>query len=526
MSERKYPVGIQTFSEIIREKYIYVDKTALVWQLAHYAKFVFLSRPRRFGKSLLTSTLESYFKGEKDLFEGLKIMDLEKEWTEYPVIHLDLSTLKSIESKDNLRKQLCSKLKVYETIYGEDPDETTPGSKLFGIIRRMFMQTGRPLAVIIDEYDAALLDVLHQEELLEDYRRVMIEFYQVLKSADSMLKFCFLTGVTRLSQLSIFSALNNLTNISLLPDFAAICGITEYELDTIFEKEIQLLALNYECSYEQMRLKLKQYYDGYHFAGKSPEIYNPFSLLSAFLNKNLGNYWFETGTPTFLIRQLQKFHANITEMDEIETTDYAINRPTEAMTTIIPLLYQTGYLTIKSYDRETEIYTLSIPNKEVRVGYADGLLPAYTGLEGEAVQTGFAIKFWQSLRKQDINLALREMQSYLASIPYVEGFKKKLESAASVEGFYEYTLYLIFSMLNVYVRTQVKCAGGRTDLVIFMPETIYVMELKINGTARQALDQINEKGYATPYLTDGRRIVKAGIQFDIESRTISDWIIG
>jgi hypothetical protein len=289
--------------------------------------------------------------------------------------------------------------------------------------------------------------------------------------------------------------------------------------------DIEALAERYACSKDEMKSLLKKRYDGYHFSEESEDIYNPYSLLSAFTNKKISNYWFETGTPTFLIQMMRKFRYNITSMDDIETTDYAINRPTEAMTTMVPLLYQSGYLTIKSYDVESEIYTLSMPNLEVRIGYADGLLPAYAGLEGEDVQAGFALKFWRALKNGDVDLAMREMQAYMAAIPYVEGFKKKLEEAATAEGFYEYTMYLIFSMLNVYVRTQVKCAGGRVDMVVWMPDTIYVFELKVGGTAQEALQQIDEKNYAIPYQTDGRPVVKVGVKFDAEKRVPEEWII-
>lgn len=523
---RRYPIGIQTFSEIIREGYTYVDKTDLVWKLTNYAKYIFLSRPRRFGKSLLTSTLESYFKGDKELFEGLKIMNLEKEWKQYPVIRLDLSVAKGQGSPEALRAKLMLMLEEYAELYGRKDTEVTPGGLFEGIIRRASEKCKTQVAVIIDEYDAPLLDVLHENTLLDSMRTVMQEFYQPLKARDAMIKFCFITGITRLSQLNIFSTLNNLTNISLLPRFSSICGITENELHTILLPDIEALAERYACSKDEMKSLLKKRYDGYHFSEESEDIYNPYSLLSAFTNKKISNYWFETGTPTFLIQMMRKFRYNITSMDDIETTDYAINRPTEAMTTMVPLLYQSGYLTIKSYDVESEIYTLSMPNLEVRIGYADGLLPAYAGLEGEDVQAGFALKFWRALKNGDVDLAMREMQAYMAAIPYVEGFKKKLEEAATAEGFYEYTMYLIFSMLNVYVRTQVKCAGGRVDMVVWMPDTIYVFELKVGGTAQEALQQIDEKNYAIPYQTDGRPVVKVGVKFDAEKRVPEEWVIG
>ena len=522
---RKYPIGIQTFSEIIKNNYVYVDKTDLVWKLTHYAKYIFLSRPRRFGKSLLTTTLASYFRGEKELFEGLKIMQLEKEWNDYPVIRLDLSMAKGQESAAALRDKLQLLLKPYKGEFGSDPEEKTPGGVLAGLIDRAYTKSGKQVVVLIDEYDAPLLDVLHEDEMLSSMRRVMQEFYQPLKAYEEMIKFCFITGITRLSQMNIFSTLNNLTNVSLLPTFAAICGITEEELYDALSQDIKVLAECYNCSANEMKDLLKKRYDGYRFSWESPDIYNPYSLFSAFANKKISNYWFETGTPTFLIQMMRKFNYNITSMDNIQSTDYAINRPTEAMTTMVPLLYQSGYLTIKDYDRESDIYILSIPNQEVRIGYTDGLLPAYSGLEGEDVQAGFALKFWRALKKGNVDFAMREMQSYMAGIPYIEGFKKKLADAASVEGFYEYTMYLIFSTLNFYVRTQVKCAGGRVDMVVWMPDTIYVFELKTGETAKAALKQIDDKGYAIPYQTDGRPVVKVGVKFDAKKRVPVEWII-
>jgi hypothetical protein len=346
-----------------------------------------------------------------------------------------------------------------------------------------------------------------------------------LKANERYVKFCFITGITKFSQLSIFSTINNLTNVTMDPSFASICGITEKELGSVMAEDIRLLSTAYEESPELMHERLKEQYDGYHFSRNSEGVYNPYSLLKAFKQKEVSNYWFESGTPTFLIRQLQHFRTDITAMDDMEEPVDAFNVPTEAMTTALPLLYQSGYLTIKGYDREGELYRLSIPNQEVRVGYTKGLLPTYIGLQSANVQTGFALKFWRALKKNDINLALEELKAYMAGIPYVEGFKKKLADAANAEGFYEYTLYLIFSMLNVYVRTQVKCSKGRADIVVWMPNAIYVMELKVNGTAEDALRQIEEKGYAKPYYTDGRKVVKAGVSFSPETMTVGDWKI-
>jgi hypothetical protein len=381
------------------------------------------------------------------------------------------------------------------------------------------------VAIIVDEYDAPLLDVLHEGERLSNFRRVMQEFYQPLKARESMVKFCFITGITKFSQLSIFSTINNLTNITMDSKYAAICGITEQEFATAMASDIAMLAKEYECTPEEMHAKLKQQYDGYRFAKASPEIYNPFSLLKCFNQKEIASYWFESGTPTFLIHQMQHFRTDIMGMDKIEASATSFDRPTEAMTSALPLLYQSGYITIKDYDRETDSYILSIPNKEVRVGLIDGLIPAYIGLDSGLVQDGFALKFYRALRKDDIETALEEMKAFLAGIPYVEGFKKKLAEAAASEGFYEYTFWLIFNMMNVYARTQVKCHGGRIDFVVKMPETTYVFELKVNGTAHEALDQINSKGYALPYQTEGRGIVKIGIKFNREKMTIEDYQI-
>lgn len=523
-NKRKYPIGIQTFSEIIKGGYVYVDKTDLVWKMTKVSKYVFLSRPRRFGKSLLSSTLHSFFSGQKDLFKGLKVMQLEQEWTEYPVIHLDISLAKGKESTDELRRTLMLLLSRDKFFDGND-SEKTPGERLTGMIRRAYEQTQRQVAVIIDEYDAPLLEVLHEEENLPAFRKVMQEFYVPLKACDPYIKFCFITGITKFSQLSIFSTINNLKNLSMRPDFSAICGITEEEVKTVFAEDINMMAEKYECTPEEMFLKIKNRYDGYHFAKESPDIYNPFSLLNAFDDGELSSGWFASATPSYLIQQMKHFHTDIANLENMEEPADAFDIPTEAMTTALPLLYQSGYLTIKGYDRETDMYTLSIPNQEVRIGYTKGLLPTFTGIEIGYTQKGFALKFWRALKKNDLDLALQEMKAFLAGVPYVEGFKKKLEEAATAEGFYEYTLWLIFNMLNVYVRTQVKCAGGRTDMVVWMPDAIYVLELKVNGTAKEALDQINTKGYASPYAADGRRVVKAGIRFNIDSRTIDDWII-
>lgn len=523
MTARKYPIGIQTFSRIRKDGYLYIDKTDLVWQLTHYATYIFMSRPRRFGKSLLTSTLESYFKGEQEYFHGLKIIELEQEWEQYPVLRLDLSTAKGQDTAADLRARLIYILQDYVKLYGKEEGETTPGALLEGIIKRANSASGKQVVVLIDEYDAPLLEVLHEETTLDAMRKVMQEFYQPLKANERFIKFCFITGITKFSQLSIFSTINNLKNVTMLPRFSAICGITETEVKEDLAEDIKAMADDMGYTPEEMFEKIKDRYDGYHFSERSEDIYNPYSLLNALGDMRLENYWFSSGTPTFLIRQMQHFKTDIMSLDRLEVPSSAFDQPTENMKDALPLLYQSGYLTIKDYDQEIEAYTLSIPNREVRIGYIQGLLPTYIGVKSSDVQMGFAAKFWRALKQNNIDLAMREMQAYMADVPYVEGFKKKLAEAANAEGFYEYTMYLIFSMLNVYVRTQVKCAGGRVDMVVWMPDTIYVFEMKVNGTAEEALQQIDDRSYALPYQTDGRPVVKVGVKFNAETRTPESW---
>ena len=525
IKRRKYPIGIQTFSRLRREGYVYVDKTDLVWEMANEDNpFLFLARPRRFGKSLLASTLHSFFSGERELFRGLKADSLEWDWQQYPVLHFDLSTAKHLPAEE-VKLVLGRQLEKMEKQYGRNETDVTPGMRLAGVVERAHEATSLQVVVIIDEYDAPLLDVLHEDDGLKAMRDVLQEFYQNLKMLEPLIKCCFITGITKFSQLSIFSTINNITIISMLPKYAALCGITEEELVTTLAPDIALLAEEYECTPEEMHRRLKERYDGYRFARRSPEIYNPFSLFKAFGTKEVTNYWFESGTPSFLIRQMEKYHTDITALDSIEADASAFDQPTENMPDALPLLYQSGYLTIKDYERETETYTLAIPNQEVLVGFTKGLLPAYIGLNSNDVRSGFALKFWRALKNDDIDLALHEMQAFLAGLPYVEGFKKKLEAVAVAEGFYEYTFYLIFNMLNLFARTQVKCHGGRIDMVVLMPATTYVFELKMHESARQALEQINTNGYALPYQTDGRRVVRVGLHFDLDSRTLDEWAV-
>ena len=522
LQQPRYPIGIQTFERIITEDYLYVDKTDLGWKLAHAAKYIFLSRPRRFGKSLLTTTLKSYFEGRRDLFEGLKIMSLEQEWKQYPVIHIDASMAKGQVDANALRDCLVDLLERQCACYGIDTVGQTPGRCLRRLIEKA-SETGNKVVVIIDEYDAPLLEVMHEQENLGSMRKVMQEFYQPLKACEGMIKFCFLTGITKFSQLSIFSTLNNIKNVSMMPEFATICGITEQEMETRMADSIDALAEEYECSHDEMLRMLKLRYDGYHFAKRSEGVYNPYSLINAMSDRELKNYWFESGTPTFLFNQMRRFGTDITKMDDITAPEMAFHAPTETLTDALPLLYQAGYLTIKGYDRKSENYTLGIPNQEVRVGFTEGLLPVYSGIRSYDVRNGCAFKMWEALERGDIDLTLREMKAFLASVPHIEGFKQKLAEAATKEGFYEFTFYLILSMLNVYVQTQVKCWTGRVDAVVYMPQAIYLFEFKTRESAEAALAQIDDKHYADRFATDPRKVVKVGVQFDIDTWTIGDW---
>ncbi|MBO4907113.1 MAG: ATP-binding protein [Bacteroidaceae bacterium] len=523
--KRRYPVGIQTFSEIINRGCVYVDKTDLMWQVQDAAKYIFLSRPRRFGKSLLTTTFKSFFEGRRDLFEGLKVMELETEWMEYPVIHLDLSMAKGANTVEQLKDNLYFLLEPYVKVYNTDK-AASPGKQLTAVLRAAHGQEGKQVVLLIDEYDAPLLDVLHTDEQLAAFRHVMQEFYQTLKASEAMIRFCFITGITRFSQVSIFSTLNNLMNITMYRKYANICGITETELHEQLGEDVALLAEENNCTVDDMYQRLRQHYDGYHFTENSEGLYNPYSLFNAFMEGRIKNYWFESGTPTYLIEQLKHFKTDITTLDDFEVPDSSLQRPTQTLMSALPLLFQAGYLTIKGYDPETYIYNVAIPNQEVRIGLTEALLPAYSGLNVEDVQDGFAARFWRSLKRNDLDLALREMQAYIAGLPYIEGFKKKLDDVAKAEGFYEWTFYLIFSMLNAYVRTQVKTIRGRADVVVRMPDATYVFELKINGTAHEALQQINSQGYAIPYQTDGLPIYKVGIRFSTETLSIEEWEIG
>ena len=375
--QKFYPVGIQTFSEIIGKNYLYIDKTGYVYRMTHSAsKYMFLSRPRRFGKSLLASTLHSYFEGRKELFKGLVIEKLETEWMSYPVFHFDMSLAKHVD-RERLESMLNIQLYRYEEIYGRLDGEVMLNDRLTGLIQRAYQQTGKQVVVLIDEYDAPLLDVMHEDKNLPILRNVMRNFYSPLKACDPYLSYVFLTGITKFSQLSIFSELNNIKNISMDEPYAAICGITEEEIKEQMSYDLDLLAEKMQITRDEVLAKLKENYDGYHFTWPSPDIYNPFSLFNAFNDGKFNSYWFGSGTPTYLIEMLNKFGVLPSEIGGIEAVAAEFDAPTERMTNITPLLYQSGYITIKGYDSVFDIYTLDIPNKEVRIGLMRNLIPSY-----------------------------------------------------------------------------------------------------------------------------------------------------
>ena len=520
---RLYTAGIADFESIIEKGCIYVDKTDLIYKLANESKFVFLSRPRRFGKSLLCSTLKYYFQGRKDLFEGLAIDRLEQEWKQHPVLHFDISACKNKWEMTQIVDELHSQLDYHEEKYGLAHTEGSPGTRLKKIIQRLHKETGLKTVVILDEYDAPLLDYLHKPEQLTEVRRIMQEFYQVVKICDADEQFVFITGITKFSQLSIFSTLNNLTNISMDSEYTALCGITKDEMLTVFDPDIQMLADRYHCSKEEMTAMLKQQYDGYHFGEDSQDIFNPYSLVNAFKSKKLDYYWFGSGTPTFLFEAMRQFNTNLLELEQLKVPATQFDVPTEAMTSALPLLYQAGYLTIKGYDFNRDLYTLDFPNAEVKVGFMENFMSRMMCINKDV--RGFAGNFYASLLEHDIEAALKAMQAYFASIPYLEFGAKELDDISKYEAYYEVLTYVVFSIFNCRTYTQVKVARGRTDVVVFMNDAVYVMELKMRGTAHEALSQINSKDYAIPYQADGKPVVKIGIAFSQETRTVSDWII-
>lgn len=514
---RLFPIGIQTFSELIKKGFVYIDKTEYIYRMTHMeSSYVFLGRPRRFGKSLLTSTLYSYFAGEKELFSGLAIEKMETEWNSYPVLHFDMSLGKHMD-REQLVRYLNYQLERQEKEFGLTNTQMDVNNRLTNLIVSVSRQTGKQVVVLIDEYDAPLLDVVHEEENLPKLRDVMRNFYSPLKACDPYLRFVFLTGITKFSQLSIFCELNNIKNISMLPEYAAVCGITEEEMVTLMGDGIDRIAANQGISHEEVIEKLKYNYDGYHFTWPSPDVYNPFSLMNAFADGMLNSYWFGSGTPTYLIEMLNKYNVSPSVLG---STSYAsaesFDAPTERLTEITPLLYQSGYITIKGYDPQMQMYSLDIPNNEVRLGLMKSLLPEYVD---RATGAGYVTVAFVSrdLRNGDMDAALNRIKEYLGTVPYCDN--------TNYEGHYQQLLYIIFSILGQFVDVEVRTPRGRVDMVIKTATTLYVMEIKLDGTAEEALAQIDEKDYPARFALSGLPVVKVGINFDSSTRNIDKWII-
>ena len=512
----KYPVGIQTFEDIREKGYLYIDKTKYIVDFREKGmKYVFLSRPRRFGKSLFASTLQAYFEGRKELFEGLAIADYEKEWVKHPVLHFDLSGAKHM-GIEQLERYLADMLEEQETKWGYKTHLIDANLRLIELVKRAYNQTGKNVVVIIDEYDAPLLDVVHEKENLLPLHRIIQNFYSPLKMLDPYLEFTFITGITKFPQSSIFSGLNNLDNISMFNQYSTICGISKTELTTQMKPDIEAMGEALNMTYEECLKELTQFYDGYHFSENSEDIFNPFSLIKALNAGKIASYWFGSGTPSFLLKLLDKYHVNLSTLESQETVLSSFDQSTEEMTDALPLLYQSGYLTIKKYEPMFQEYTLGIPNKEVRDGLLNSLIPHYVNPR-RSDNNAFLLGFCKAVYRNDIEAALEHMRTYMATIPY------DLENHS--EKHYQTIFYLMFSFLNIYIRTEVKSAIGRADAVMHMPDTIYVFELKVDKSADEALAQIDEKGYMLPYHAEGKRLVKIGISFDSTQRTIRDWKI-
>ena len=511
-----YPVGIQTFENIREGNYLYVDKTKYIVDFRKKKmKYVFLSRPRRFGKSLFASTLQAYFEGRKELFEGLAIADYEQEWVKHPVLHFDMSGAKHFNA-DELKHYLHLQLYNYETLYGRNEEEVNDNERLEGLVKRANEQTGQKAVVIIDEYDAPLLDVVHETENLATLRRIMQNFYSPLKKLDPYLEFTFLTGITKFSQLSIFSELNNLENISMFDQYSAICGISLTELTTVMQPDVEGLGKALGLSYEECLEELRRYYDGYHFSKRSEDVFNPFSLIRALNGQAIESYWFSSGTPSYLIKTLKKYHVNVLDVENnsCDVDDFDVSP--EQMTSALPLLYQSGYLTIKKYNPILKRYALGYPNREVRIGMLKSLAPNYlspVSLDNSSLVGDFLEKLYDG----NLEGAMVRLKAYLA------GISNRLSNKNERD--FQTVFYLIFNLMGAYITVEEDSAVGRADAVLHMPDTIYVFELKYDGSAEEALRQIDDKGYLIPYSADGKRLVKVGVNYDSQQRTISDWII-
>lgn len=526
----KYPIGIQSFDQIIEDGYVYVDKTALVYDLVSKGKIYFLSRPRRFGKSLLVSTLKAYYQGKKDLFCGLAIDSLEKEWAEYPVFHIDFNGTNFTQG-NALKAKIEGYVSELEKEYGKVSSGLSLGDRFAYVLKLAHQRYGRRAVVLIDEYDKPILDVLDtkytievdgERRLIEDVNRDILKgFYSVFKAADEDLQFVLLTGVTKFSQVSVFSGFNQPADISMDRRYETLCGITESELYEYFGEAIKELAVCYKYTEEEMKLFLKRQYDGYHFSDNQTDIYNPFSLLNAFASQRVDDYWFRSGTPSYLIRLLNHTQENLDELtgkyyDPSEFVDYKadVEKP-------LPMIYQSGYLTIKDCDLSLNSFLLDFPNNEVRKGFVT--LVANNYLQTKEDTGSWARESVKALRIADLDRFRKLLTGFLADIPYT---MRRKETERERERYFHYTFYLLMRMVSCYtVYTEKQQSEGRVDCIIEVPDYIYIFEFKLDGTAANALAQIEEKGYAQPYAADPRPLYRIGVSFSSETGTVEDWVV-
>ena len=513
---RKLPVGIQSFEDLRREGYLYVDKTAFVYDIVTRGKPYFLSRPRRFGKSLLLSTFKAYFEGKRELFKGLAIEQLEKEWAPHAVLHLSLNS-EDYSELEGLKKGLELQLSSWESIYGTTQANLSYSGRFMNIIKRAAKQSGRNVVVLIDEYDKPMLRSMHNPELQDKFREMLTAFYTVLKDADPWLRFVFITGVTKFAQMGIFSTLNQLKDISFAPRYNALCGMTRKEIETVFTPEIKRLAQDNGLTYEECMERLTRMYDGYRFTVASCEgIYNPFSILNVLDLEEFRDYWFGSGTPTFLAKMLKQTSYDLRELDGIQVSAASLSDDRADPNTPVPMIYQSGYLTIKDYTDRLKLYTLGYPNEEVKYGFLNFIAPFYTSLN--QTKTPFYIaQFVRELEAGDVEAMLCRLRAFFADFPY--------ELNDRSERHYQVVFYLIFKLLGQFVHAEVHSARGRADAVVETVDAVYVFEFKLQGTAEETLAQIDDRGYLIPYTADGRRVVKVGAEFSATERNLSRWVI-
>jgi len=511
----KFPLGIQTFSDIRNGHYVYIDKTELIYDLVSKGKYYFVGRPRRFGKSLLVSTLEAYFSGKKELFENLAIYDKETKWEKYPVLHLDFAG-ENYQQRDALEKKLNKFLKKYEAEYDIPYEDDTLSGRFETIIQKAYERTGKQVVILVDEYDKPILDLIDNEDIEEDNRGILKAFYGVMKSQDEYIRFGFLTGVTKLGKISVFSDLNNVTDISLDEQFSTICGVTEEELHQVFDAQVEAMAAKNKMTKEECYAKLAEQYDGYHFGIDTKGVYNPYSLLRAFFSQNFGDYWFDTGTPTFLIKVLRLYWQEIPDMEKVESTISSLGKVESYKNDIVPLLYQSGYLTIKA-SGQFGLVELGYPNKEVARCFTENLVPFYTGITTEKTRFYVAI-FANDLHNGNPEQFMKRMKAFYDSSDYrVAGTDKEV--------YFQYSFTTVCRMLGLTCQTEPTTSRSRCDLVVQTNKFIYVIEFKYNGSAEQALKQINDKGYADPFALDNRKLYKIGANFSPKTRSISEWKI-